>query len=515
MPGNPELLSLPESTGKSSIKQQIRSASVLILVIILTGVLLRIYFYLVNRSLWLDEAFLAASLVNRSFAGLFQPLEYAQGAPPGFLLAAKTAVVLFGKTDYSLRLIPLLAGVASVPLMAAVAHRYSARPAAMVASALFALSPRLIYYSSEVKQYSTDVFFALLLLYTGLACLQKDHQTRCLALFGAAGIIAVWMSHPALFVWAAVALALGLTFIKQNDTRRLLWLAGAAAVWTVNLAAIYFISLQDLAANKLMLNYWHGAFAPMPPWSDINWYQMTFANFLIDPIGLPNNLVIRGLLLIGAASLAYRIKTQTAAIFAPFVLALIASALDKYPFSGRLLLFTAPLIFLIAGEGINRLRLLGMRASRPLAYLTFAVCSIYLLYTPALETFNRLLSPPMGEHIKPVMAYIQKNRQPNDLVYVYYSTIPAFNFYAAQYGFGPQDYYLGVFSRDYPNKYIQELSTFKGRPRAWFVFSHNCIQCQVNEEEFILAYLDQIGRREDAFLGTGATAYLYDLSSPP
>jgi hypothetical protein len=51
------------------------------------GVALRFAQYLANRSLWLDEAFLALNVVQRSFSQLFQPLDDEQVAPIAYLLA--------------------------------------------------------------------------------------------------------------------------------------------------------------------------------------------------------------------------------------------------------------------------------------------------------------------------------------------------------------------------------------------------------------------------------------------
>src|SRR5512137_577512 len=93
----------------------------------LIGLFLRIYFYAINRSLWFDEAELARNLVSRSFLDLLKPLASNQGAPIGFLLLEKVVVTLLGSRDYILRLIPLLAGLASIPLVYSVAKQYGGR----------------------------------------------------------------------------------------------------------------------------------------------------------------------------------------------------------------------------------------------------------------------------------------------------------------------------------------------------------------------------------------------------
>ena len=94
-----------------------------------------------------------ALIAGRFFTGLIHPLAYNQGASLGFLM--------LGVNEYALRLIPLLAGIGSLFLFFAVAKRCLRPEGALAALALFAACDSLICYSSEVKQYSTDVFVCL------------------------------------------------------------------------------------------------------------------------------------------------------------------------------------------------------------------------------------------------------------------------------------------------------------------------------------------------------------------
>ncbi len=133
--------------------------------ILILGVILRVTQYLINRSLWYDEALLALNILHHPFSETFQPLRYHQGAPIGFLLLEKLAVVLAGKSEMGLRIIPLIAGISALFLFWYVARLYVSPKAVPVALLLFALCPALVYYSSEVKQYSSDVAVTLVLLW--------------------------------------------------------------------------------------------------------------------------------------------------------------------------------------------------------------------------------------------------------------------------------------------------------------------------------------------------------------
>ena len=79
-------------------------------------------------------------------------------------MVQRASVQLFGPNEYALRLFPLLCGLASLFLFYYLAKKCLNRKAVPIAIALFAILLPLIYYSSEAKQYSSDVAVALCLL---------------------------------------------------------------------------------------------------------------------------------------------------------------------------------------------------------------------------------------------------------------------------------------------------------------------------------------------------------------
>src|SRR5512144_903664 len=119
------------------------TSATLPLLLILAGIGVRLVPMLANRSLWLDEAMLALNIVTRPLADLLRPLDYAQGAPLGFLLLEKLSVTLFGPNEPALRLVPLLAALGALPLFHHLACRCLPRREALIALALFAVSPAL------------------------------------------------------------------------------------------------------------------------------------------------------------------------------------------------------------------------------------------------------------------------------------------------------------------------------------------------------------------------------------
>jgi len=153
------------------------------------GILFRLRQYLFDRSLWLDEALVVLNIMHRSPSELLKPLDYHQGAPLGFLALEKAAVLGFGTSEAVLRLVPFLSGVLSMILFVIVSRRFLAPAASMIAVGLFAVSDPLIYYSTEAKQYSSDVAVAILRARRcGRTCRHcVHHWGDCALVFAASG----------------------------------------------------------------------------------------------------------------------------------------------------------------------------------------------------------------------------------------------------------------------------------------------------------------------------------------
>ncbi len=144
--------------------------------------------------------------------------------PPLYFIFAWLAERL-GESDELLRLPSLIAGIAAIPLTYLLGIRTVDRAAALVGSALVALSPFLIFFSTEARP------FALLLLFTlvsTLALLRAIDTGRAgwWAAYAACSCAATYTSYTVIFVLAA---QLGWALWTQPRARPALLLANAAA----------------------------------------------------------------------------------------------------------------------------------------------------------------------------------------------------------------------------------------------------------------------------------------------
>jgi hypothetical protein len=514
------------------------------------GFTLRIAKYATNRSLWIDEAMLALNIVGRSFLELTQPLSYNQGAPIGFLFIEKLAIQALGNHDYILRLFPLVTGLVSLLVMYKVATNVLGTAGMLVATGLFAVSGELIYYTSEAKQYSSDALAAVLLLVIGCQCLKVETYPRYYFALMASGVACMWISHPAVFILVGVGSGLACNHLFRSDRRRLLWLGLVFLIWLITFVLLYYISLRHLAVNAPLIYYWRwdGAFMPMSPRLAADWLPKAFVRMFHDPVGLVGRLAITvgiAVFVVGCLSLMFRRWQLAVILLVPFPIVLLASRLEKYPFSERLLLFLLPATLLLIGEGIDRIRSLSLKISFHAALSNCLILGIVLFYRPTILAAQTLWHPNMGEHIKPIMSYIKEHKCDTDFIYVYYGAGPAFSYYAPFYNFEQKDYYVGVESRQELTKYVEDLDKLLVYKRVWVVFSHVCEpqflgvfpRCVVPEEPYLLRQLDRLGKRADMFSernsgissrkaaqvggsssknqfqSTGASVYLYSFSS--
>ena len=519
------------------------------LALVLAGFVLRLRQYLANRSLWLDEAMLANNIVNRSFAGLFQPLDNNQGAPVGFLLLQKTVTLALGDSEYTLRLVPFLAGILSLALMFALTRRAAGAFAGNLALALFAFSPALIYYTFEVKQYSSDVAIALALCLLYLKYERAEIRAKDSALLTLAGALAVWFSHPALFVLGGLGLTLFLPAVRAKDARKIVTLLFVAAAWSLSLGALYFVNLRPLASHQFFLDFWREGFLPhdLSAW---RWLGLSLHAPFGDLLGLRTPyLVTAFLFLIGLVGLTRRFPRFGLFLLLVFFLTLLASFLTLYPFAGRMILFLAPALTLLLADGADLVadltggalslskRFIGSligKASRhgagvgkqePLrkpvrshpsrwpAWTVRVLLAGCLLFSPLSLAAENFAAPKLREHLRPTLETLRDFRKDGDLVYVYYWAGHAVRFYAPKYGFAMSDFILGADHHDQPELYRAELDALRGHARVWFLFSHVYENGGFNEREFILDYLDSIGDLSRAYNahGTSVFLYLYDL----
>ena len=473
--------------------------------ILLGGLLLRLWQYLHNKSLWLDEAMLAHNIIERSPIELLTPLADDQAAPALFLLLVDATTALFGTGELALRLVPLLSSLLGLGLFLRVAQLSLERRCVPVAVFLCAFSGVLVYYAQELKQYSLDAAVAIALTYLALRVLRADTPRRIdLIYLGSFGTLAVFLSHPAIFVLAGIASTLVVFKLRRQVNIPLLHLGLVVVLWCVSFGANYLLFLQSFSGNEELLTYWNAGFLPLPISADaVKAWHLAGGRFLSFS-GFPTPWHVFVVALCGVA-VAVGLRTRSAptlmmAMSLCFVLC--ASVVGKYPFLERLTLFAVPFVILLAVEGLQ----IVSSGRAALVYWVLALC----LLAPTLTSLEaNILHPIRREEVRPLLARLDAARRPSDRVYVYYGARRAVEYYRRDDTSDSDVWHYGRASRDDRSIYVDDINAMKKWPRVWFLFAH----FHEDEEHFFLSRIDGVllEKHEEH----GARLYLYQFEQRP
>ena len=490
------------------------------------GAALRLWQYAANSSLWIDELALSRNIIDRGVSELLQPLDYAQSAPAGFLLIEKALSTVFGTGEFALRAFPLLCGLCALGLFWAVTTKVVSGWTVPYAVGLFSLGIPFIYFSSQVKQYSSDVAAALLLVWATLAT-HRQGVTRARAFWlGVLGAALAWFSQPAVFVMAGIGTGLAILAFKEGERHTTGWFGITCALWAASAAAVVTHSLG--AVGELDREYfqwfWSGGFMPVPPrtLSELAWLPgkltWVFGAFGLGLGHTNGGLNYRWSPLFTAVMLyGYWVlwrKQRDAALFLslPVVVAVGLSALALYPFTARLLAFLIPFFILALAVGASEVL---ARFQYRFQFLSAALLAV--LVGAPIYAVATALPPSWVQHFRPIMAHVSQWHEPGDRIYVYSGGGLAFSYYAPRFGVDQNGVILGRCALNDARSYLRELDSLRGQKRVWLVATH---EQREGELQLILGYLDQLGRRLDAVVERASSGraienaygYLYDLS---
>jgi 4-amino-4-deoxy-L-arabinose transferase-like glycosyltransferase len=212
------------------------------------GAFLRFY-NLGFNSLWLDEAS-TYTLSMGSIPQIWVATTAGEFNPPLFYWVEHIMLV-FGNNEITLRFIPALLGVLTIPLVYLAGKEFSDRNVGIIAAAAFAFSPFLIFYSQEARAYSMMLFFVTFAMVFYFKAL-KTNDVKNWALFGVLAALAFWSHFYAMVIIAALVLyALGMQIQKiREDIRNLKPLALAIAVFTIICLPLIIVTIQLFAKRS-------------------------------------------------------------------------------------------------------------------------------------------------------------------------------------------------------------------------------------------------------------------------
>lgn len=396
--------------------------TILLGLVILLGVLLRLKGLLINPSMWHDECALAWNIKFKGYLDFFGILRFMQMSPPFFMVMAKIITKIFGLSDISLRVLPFLAGIASIFAFYPLAVKtLKSKPVILWAVFFFAINPRLINYSFEFKPYSFDVLFTIICLLFFINLDIEKLSIKKAVLYGVLLSIVPWFSFVSIFIIAGAAINLFFKNIKSNVSKKIILFIPLIISCLIYLK-IYLINNYT---GTHMVDYWQKSFVTSNP--------LFFLHLLVENIKyffFPVKFVLFPLiLLIWGTVIFYREKSQFINISViSFILLVIASFLRFYPFTDRLVLFLIPIFLLII------IKPLDSASFDKKIKLFITLFLMFFTFYPQLITVNNFVhikSFSRGEHPREMMDFMLKNIKPEDNIFINNTSDTEFAYYSS------------------------------------------------------------------------------------
>lgn len=334
-----------------------------IIAFVVLGILMRVVRYLLPYPLTGDEARVVSNLVGTSYGQLTQTLRFNQVAPISFLWTELFLTKTLGFSEYTVRLLSIVAGIASLGLFIQIARRLLTGVTLMLAIACFSVAHNLCVYSSQAKPYGVDLLVAM--VFIAMAVEWWQNPSRVGWLWGMVGFtpVALLISFPAVFPSGGVGLACLMPVWRSRNVRAKVALGAFFVVLAISFLVMMHLTVgsQYEAVRRDMVEHWQDAFPPvLQPWRLPVWLWATFTGPLMAyPIGggAPASIVMCVLFVIGLFVLWRTQRTELLTLTLGMIaLGIAAAAIQRYPFGHavRMVLYLAPCICLVSAIGMVR-----------------------------------------------------------------------------------------------------------------------------------------------------------------
>lgn len=392
------------------------------------GIIWRLTRYLLCMPVWGDEAFIVLNLMDRNFRTILEPLDYGQVAPAIFLWGEMAMLKFVGGSEYAMRFLPLLAGIAAIFLFWRWSRLLFSDATVPLAVGFYALGYYTVRHSVEIKPYAGDQLAATSLLLVATLWMRQPERWRYGCLLAAIIPVAMGASYPSVFLAGGIMLALGVALLPRRDAR--LWViwavCGVAVLGTFVLLYANVGSGQYNKTGEMMREYWKDSFPPFAPFELIKWLlDVHTGNMLAYPMGGKKGGSTATLLLC-LVGIAWLVRNRgwdwRVLLFAPFALTFIAAAIHRYPYGGsaRVSQHLAPAICVLAAAGLFSLIKKWTRNNRGQQRAVIVTFCIYIVITIGgiARDFRKPFHGRADEEVRVLIHQILEKQNPSSPVVV-------------------------------------------------------------------------------------------------
>lgn len=446
--------------------------------IIVFGILLRLKGLILNPSMWHDECALAWNVRFKSFPELFGILRFMQMGPPMFLASSKVFINIFGYSEIVYRLLPFLAGSASIISFYFLLKQCLNSKLAIAASLiLFSANMPLINYSFEFKPYELDVFLTILslLIFIHLSKYLNEIRLKEYILYSLYFIACPWFSIVSVFTIAGGFLSLIFRNFRSNIKNIFFLLLPISVSYFVYLKT-YVISNYTDSTGKNMLSYWQTGFLN----HDLSnffflivegikylFYPAHFALFIII-------LIVLGIFIFLKENTNNFLEVSAYSFF----IILIFAYFNVYPFQGRLIIYIMPIILILITKPLDCV-------CYTKKWLSVLILALFLpILTSQLSNaayFIKSKSFSRHEYPREAMQLMVNNLKSNDIIFVNGASNTEFAFYSPYFNIPNKVFHAGNDVK-FDKNYINFLNSLPKNKHYWFYMPYDSSHYPINDK---------------------------------
>ena len=330
--------------------------------------------------LWVDEEMIALNLRDRSLGDLAGALWLGQSAPFGWLVLERSAMAMLGTGEAATRAVPLLFGIATLGAAVWVGRRWMGRIAAVAFVLLCWISSWLSHYRFEVKHYTADAFFGLLLPALAVWAIEADRsadRVRRIWIWWIAAAIGHWLSNGAALVTPACAIFLAVVVSRRDGRRAAARFAAGGLLGGASFGLHYLISIRHALNSQFLQSTWMHELLPpsLGMTGSVQWLLQRFELLAANPSGsgLPAILWTSAI-----CGWAFGVKRPLGLLFGGVALSAFAFA-GVVPLHQRFSIWMVPALYVGVVLLIDRAVRLGRDALVRRRWALLAIATMILL----------------------------------------------------------------------------------------------------------------------------------------
>jgi uncharacterized membrane protein len=419
--------------------------------IVTLGAVLRLV-ALGHKSFWLDEI-ASVTIARLRGAGFWSMLWHEEGNMSLYYVLLRPWLH-FGMSEASVRMLSAVVGIASIPLMYALARLLVSETSARLATLFFALNACAVAVSQEARGYSLLVLAVLVSTYLFVRLIERPRFVLA-CIYGIVTGLVLYCHYFGLFVPAAHAISL---LALPHQRRPWKQLAVAASIVTIAaVPVLWMIHIQDIG---------HITWVKSPSWLELyhlGAYLAAGSGKVVGALLLVLDLVLLSPFLRALRTLwhdrekdirCWRYALLASCLFTPVVISLLVS-ITRPIFYHRFLIIGLPAWILMTAVGAVEIRARTWRTAA-----IAGVCGLSLV--GVIASYSRA-----NEDWRGVTGYLIAQARPEDRV-LYYQ--PEGYFAVENYcnwlpgGGAPRP--PGVAVNPANDNWAEQIN---GAPRAWLV----------------------------------------------